>query len=163
MIVRCEQVVAAVGGMGYTGGRSAGDEVKDANRFVDADLSGGFADLVQTTQFATYHTCQLAAQTMLRHGDGGRIIVIGSVMSDMGRAGSAACAPRLRANCFNAIRCLCGCLRVLLHFARRHGEQSSHQAVCQGPGDRARPSCNNCQHHSARCDRHDWSASVSCC
>ena len=28
---------------------------------------------------------------MLRQGSGGRIIVIGSVMSDMGRPGSAAC------------------------------------------------------------------------
>jgi NAD(P)-dependent dehydrogenase (short-subunit alcohol dehydrogenase family) len=86
-------VVAAVGGMGYTGGRGAGEEVKDADAFVDADLSGGFAGIVQTTQFATYHTCQLAAQAMLKHGVGGRIIVIGSVMSDMGRPGSAACAP----------------------------------------------------------------------
>eukprot|EP01046_Picozoa_sp_COSAG06_P065355 COSAG06_NODE_16016_length_1028_cov_2.238967_1_plen_191_part_10 len=68
-------VVAAVGGMGYTGGRGAGEEVKDADAFVDADLDGGFADLVQTTQFATYHTCQLGAQAMLEQGDGGRIIV----------------------------------------------------------------------------------------
>ena len=86
-------VVAAVGGMGYTGGRGAGEEVKDASSFVAANLSGGFADIVQTTQFATYHTCQLAAQTMIKQGAGGRIIVIGSVMSDMGRPGSAACAP----------------------------------------------------------------------
>jgi NAD(P)-dependent dehydrogenase (short-subunit alcohol dehydrogenase family) len=84
-------VVAAVGGMGYTGGRGAGEEVNDAAAFVDADLSGGFSDLIQTTQFATYHTCQLAAQTMLDQGSGGRIIVIGSVMSEMGRPGSAAC------------------------------------------------------------------------
>eukprot|EP01043_Picozoa_sp_COSAG02_P036963 COSAG02_NODE_2745_length_8108_cov_2699.027469_4_plen_235_part_00 len=86
-------VVAAVGGMGYTGGRGAGEEVKDADSFVAANLSGGFADVVQTTQFATYHTCQLAAEQMLKQGNGGRIIVIGSVMSEMGRPGSAACAP----------------------------------------------------------------------
>ena len=58
--------VAAVGGMGYTGGRGAGQEVKDAASFVEADLAGGFADLIQTTQFATCQpppSCTAASQS----------------------------------------------------------------------------------------------------
>lgn len=46
-------VVAAVGGMGYTGGRGAGEEVNDAGSFAESEIGGGFADIVQTTQFAT--------------------------------------------------------------------------------------------------------------
>ena len=62
--------VAAVGGMGYTGGRGAGQEVKDAASFVEADLAGGFADLIQTTQFATCQPhptlpCTAASQSPL--------------------------------------------------------------------------------------------------
>lgn len=151
-------VVAAVGGMGYTGGRGAGEEVKDADRFVDADLSSGFADLVQTTQFATYHTCQLAAQTMLTQGSGGRIIVIGSVMSDMGRAGSAACAFIT-----DSFRCSS---RLLLTAARtpcRYCKQGSHQAIREGPCYRAGTKCDYCKHHTARRDRHSGPATVRAC
>ena len=88
-------VVAAVGGAGYTGGRKPGDEVAKGGlttAFAEEDIDGSLQDMITTTQFATYHTCQLAARGMLRHGAGGRILVIGSVMADMGRPGSAAYA-----------------------------------------------------------------------
>ena len=85
-------VVAAVGGAGYTGSRSPGQEVQDSPTFTTSDLGGGFSDMITTTQFATYHTMQLAAQAMLAHGETARLIIIGSVMADMGRSGSAAYA-----------------------------------------------------------------------
>lgn len=51
----------------------------------------------------------------------------------------------------------------MVHVARRHGEQGSHQTVCESPCDRAWPGCDHGQYHSAWCDRHNWPASVSGC
>jgi NAD(P)-dependent dehydrogenase (short-subunit alcohol dehydrogenase family) len=42
-----------------------------------------------TTQFSAWHTAQAAAQRMVAQGDGGRIVLIGSVMADIAASGAS--------------------------------------------------------------------------
>jgi NAD(P)-dependent dehydrogenase (short-subunit alcohol dehydrogenase family) len=170
-------VVAAVGGAGYTAQRAAaGQEVQDSSQFRDSDMSetGSFTHMIQTTQWATYHTCQCAARRMLRHrsdngGDGrsgGRIIVIGSVMVGHGsvslrwvsdgdafvRACVRACvragrhgSPRLR-----CLRCLQGS-SAAVHESARHRAGTGRDHVQRDPAWRD-------GHHRAAARRADHDA-----
>ncbi len=45
---------------------------------------------VEVSQFGVFHTCQLAAQQMVRQGNGGKIIIISSVHEEIAVVGSAA-------------------------------------------------------------------------
>jgi NAD(P)-dependent dehydrogenase (short-subunit alcohol dehydrogenase family) len=49
-----------------------------------------YMGILALTQFATFFTCREAAKRMRAQGDGGRIIIIGSVMSNFAAKGSAA-------------------------------------------------------------------------
>lgn len=42
-----------------------------------------------TTQFSAWHTAQVAARHMVKRGEGGRIVLIGSVMADMAAPGAS--------------------------------------------------------------------------
>lgn len=56
-------------------------------------IEANWADVQQTlavTQFGVFHTCQLAAQQMVRQGGGGKIIIIGSVHQELAVPNSAA-------------------------------------------------------------------------
>ncbi len=56
-------------------------------------IEQAWADALRTMevcQFGVAHTCQLAAQQLVRQGDGGKIVIIGSVHYDMAPANSAA-------------------------------------------------------------------------
>jgi NAD(P)-dependent dehydrogenase (short-subunit alcohol dehydrogenase family) len=46
--------------------------------------------ILALTQFATFYTCREAAKHMRSQGGGGRIIIIGSVMSEFAAVGSTA-------------------------------------------------------------------------
>lgn len=46
--------------------------------------------VIQVSQFGVFHTCQLAAQQMVRQGTGGKIVIISSVLEEIPAPGSAA-------------------------------------------------------------------------
>ena len=45
---------------------------------------------LEVTQFGAYHTCQAAAQQMVKQGDGGKIVIIGSILGEIAFPNSAA-------------------------------------------------------------------------
>ena len=45
---------------------------------------------LEVTQFGVYHTCQAAAQQMVRQGGGGKIVIIGSILGEIPFPSSAA-------------------------------------------------------------------------
>jgi glucose 1-dehydrogenase len=45
---------------------------------------------IEVSQFGVFHTCQLAAQQMVRQGQGGKIVIVSSVHAELGVPGSAA-------------------------------------------------------------------------
>src|SRR5258706_5368795 len=45
---------------------------------------------LEVTQFGAYHTCQAAAQQMVRQGGGGKIVIIGSILGEIPFPNSAA-------------------------------------------------------------------------
>ena len=45
---------------------------------------------IEVSQFGVFHTCQLAAQQMVRQGHGGKIIIISSILAELAFPGSAA-------------------------------------------------------------------------
>jgi glucose 1-dehydrogenase len=45
---------------------------------------------LEVTQFGVYHTCQAAAQQMVRQGNGGKIVIIGSILGEIPFPSSAA-------------------------------------------------------------------------
>jgi glucose 1-dehydrogenase len=45
---------------------------------------------IEVAQFGVFHTCQLAAQQMVRQGQGGKIVIVSSVHAELGVPGSAA-------------------------------------------------------------------------
>jgi glucose 1-dehydrogenase len=45
---------------------------------------------IEITQFGVFHTCQAAAQQMLRQGRGGKIVIIGSILADIPFTNSSA-------------------------------------------------------------------------
>jgi len=49
---------------------------------VDAKWEGVLRT-IEVTQFGVFHTCQAAAQHMVKRGEGGKIIIIGSVLSQI--------------------------------------------------------------------------------
>jgi glucose 1-dehydrogenase len=50
----------------------------------------GVLRTLEVTQFGVFHTCQAAAQQMVAQGRGGKMIIIGSVLSEIPYASSAA-------------------------------------------------------------------------
>src|SRR4051812_38900440 len=44
---------------------------------------------LEVTQFGAYHTCQAAAQQMVQQGDGGKIVIIGSILGEIAFPNSA--------------------------------------------------------------------------
>lgn len=46
--------------------------------------------VIQVSQFGVFHTCQLAARQMLRQGEGGKIVIISSVLEEIPAPNSAA-------------------------------------------------------------------------
>lgn len=46
--------------------------------------------VIQVSQFGVFHTCQLAAQQMVRQGEGGKIVIISSVLEEIPALNSAA-------------------------------------------------------------------------
>jgi glucose 1-dehydrogenase len=45
---------------------------------------------IEVTQFGVFHTCQAAAQQMVRQGGGGKIVIIGSILAEIPFARSSA-------------------------------------------------------------------------
>jgi glucose 1-dehydrogenase len=45
---------------------------------------------IEVTQFGVYHTCQAAAQQMVKQGGGGKIVIIGSILGEIAFPNSAA-------------------------------------------------------------------------
>src|SRR6266542_6972408 len=45
---------------------------------------------LEVTQFGVYHTCQAGAQRMVQQGGGGKIVIIGSILSEIPFASSSA-------------------------------------------------------------------------
>ena len=45
---------------------------------------------LEVTQFGVFHTCQAAAQQMVKQGDGGKIVIIGSILAEIPFPNSAA-------------------------------------------------------------------------
>jgi len=45
---------------------------------------------LEVTQFGVFHTCQAAAQQMVKQGDGGKIVIIGSILGEITFPNSAA-------------------------------------------------------------------------
>jgi glucose 1-dehydrogenase len=45
---------------------------------------------IEVTQFGVFHTCQAAAQQMVRQGGGGKIVIIGSILAEVPFANSSA-------------------------------------------------------------------------
>jgi glucose 1-dehydrogenase len=45
---------------------------------------------IEVTQFGVFHTCQAAAQQMVRQGHGGKIVIIGSILADIPFTSSSA-------------------------------------------------------------------------
>jgi glucose 1-dehydrogenase len=45
---------------------------------------------IEVTQFGVFHTCQAAAQQMVRQGRGGKIVIIGSILAEIPFASSSA-------------------------------------------------------------------------
>ena len=44
-----------------------------------------------TTQFSVHHTAKVAARQMIKAGEGGRIVLIGSIMAEMAAETASAC------------------------------------------------------------------------
>ena len=80
--------VACVGG----GGLVKGKQVKTAGNYTDVadQTTEEYMKILSTTQFSTYFTCRCAASHMRDRGQGGRIVIIGSVMANMAAKGSTA-------------------------------------------------------------------------
>jgi glucose 1-dehydrogenase len=61
----------------------------DREQVIDAKWEGVLRTL-EVTQFGVFHVCQAAAQQMVAQGHGGKLIIIGSVLSEIPYASSAA-------------------------------------------------------------------------
>jgi glucose 1-dehydrogenase len=61
----------------------------DRQLVIDASWEGVLRTL-GVTQFGVFHTCQATARAMVRQAQGGKIIIIGSVLSEVPFVGSAA-------------------------------------------------------------------------
>ncbi|MCW5850866.1 MAG: SDR family oxidoreductase [Anaerolineae bacterium] len=58
-------------------------------RFIELSWDDAWATF-SVTLFGVWHTCQFAAQHMVRQGEGGKIIIISSIMSELATADSSA-------------------------------------------------------------------------
>ena len=117
-----------------------------------------YMGILALTQFATFYTCREAAKRMRAQGNGGRIIIIGSVMSNFAAKGSAAYSGERQPSSFpklfeskkralaktgsgqtienspkQARRCL-----VIVHSLCACRREGIDQADGQGDGERAR-------------------------
>ena len=80
--------VACVGGGGTVQGKAVSTAGKSYT--VAEHSTEDYMGILALTQFATFYTCREGARRMKEQGGGGRIIIIGSVMSNFAATGSAA-------------------------------------------------------------------------
>jgi len=82
-------VAAALAHFGRLDIAVANAAYSDRQLVISASWEGVLRTL-EVTQFGVFHTCQVTTKEMVRQGQGGKIIIIGSVLSEVPFMGSAA-------------------------------------------------------------------------